>query len=196
MKKRYRTRSVARRLLNYFLKGLLFCGPIIITFYLIIYLLKWTDGLIPVNIPGLGIVIVISFITMVGYFGSGILSKPVFDLFDDVLSKTPGLNRIYNVVKDMIEAMVGDKRTFKEPVLVELSSNGVAKIGFVTQKDLSSIAIEGYVAVYFPHSYAISGDLYMVQIEKLKPIQSNHPLLPFIMSGGVAEFDEDNDHKK
>lgn len=196
MKNNHRTRSLLRKMLNYFLKGLLFCVPVFVTFYIIFIMLSWTDSLIPLKIKGLGFVIVITFITLVGYFGSGILSKPIFDLFDDVLSKTPGINRIYNVVKDMIEAMVGDKRTFKEPVLVEMSSNGIAKLGFVTQKDLSAIAIDGYVAVYFPHAYAISGDLYMVPIDKLKPIQSKYPILPFIMSGGVAELEDMDTHKK
>jgi hypothetical protein len=77
-----------------------------------------------------------------------------------------------------------------------MSYNGIAKLGFVTQKDLSAIAIDGYVAVYFPHAYAISGDLYMVPIDKLKPIQSKYPILPFIMSGGVAELEDMDTHKK
>ena len=179
--------------MQYFLKGLLVCGPVVITAYIVIKLWQWTDNLIPlpIHVPGLSFLLVISAITLVGYVGSGVISKPVFDLLDDTLSRTPGLNKLYNIVKDMVEAMVGDKRSFKEPVMVEMGPDGMCKLGFVTQKDLSAIEIDGYVAVYFPHAYAISGDLFLVKIEKLKSVHSKKPVLPFIMSGGVADLNEE-----
>lgn len=193
MKHKARSRSVSRRLFQYFLKGLLVCGPVVITGYIIVKLWQWTDNLIPLpfTIPGIGFLLVITVITVVGYVGSGVISKPVFDLMDDTLSKTPGLNKLYNIVKDMVEAMVGDKRSFKEPVMVEMGTEGLCKLGFVTQKDLSAIEVDGYVAVYFPHAYAISGDLFLVKTEKLKPVHSKKPVLPFIMSGGVADMNEE-----
>jgi uncharacterized membrane protein len=154
---------------------------------------QWADNLIPlpIDLPGLGFLIIISAIILIGYVGSGVISKPVFDLLDDTLSRTPGLNKLYGIVKDMVEAMVGDKRSFKEPVMVEMGPDGLYKLGFVTQKDLSAIEIDGCVAVYFPHAYAISGDLFLVKTEKLKPVQSKKPVLPFIMSGGVADLNEE-----
>ena len=89
-----------------------------------------------------------------------------------------------------MEAFVGDKKKFTEPVMVEITSTGVLKPGFVTQKDLSSLGLEDHVAVYFPHSYALSGVVYFVPKDKVKPIDKNSGnLMQFIVSGGVTDME-------
>ncbi len=186
-----RQRPISRRLLNYFLKGLLFVLPIFISFYVIYKLLEFLDGLLHIPIPGVGFAIVIGVITLLGYLGTGLLSKPFLDLFEDLMSRTPGLKMIYNSVKDMMEAFVGEKRKFKEPVMVTMSSTGIMKLGFVTQKDLSSIEIDGFVAVYFPHSYNFSGNLYLVPKDKVKPVEGRSAqMMQFIVSGGVTDLED------
>ncbi len=187
----HRQRPLARRLLNYFLKGLIFVLPIFISLYVIYKLLEFLDGLLLIPIPGVGFAIVIVGITILGYLGTGILSKPLLDLFEDLMSRTPGLKLIYNSVKDMMGAFVGEKRKFREPVMVTMSSTGIIKLGFVTQKDLSAIEIDGYVAVYFPHSYNFSGNLYLVPTDKVKPVEGRSAqMMQFIVSGGVTELED------
>jgi uncharacterized membrane protein len=147
----------------------------------------YIDELMPFHIPGVGLAIAISAFTLVGYFGQGVLSKPAFDLFDDLIGRTPGLKLLYNLLKDMTQALVGDKKKFKEPVLVQFTETGLLKLGFVTQKNLDAIKVEGYVAVYFPHSYSFSGNLCLVPFDKVRPVsENNSQLMPFILSGGVS----------
>lgn len=182
-----------RRLFNYFLGGLLISLPIAGTAYVIISAFRLIDNIIDtqyffgLSIPGLGLVLVLSFITFIGFIGEGLLTKPILDFFNHLLEKTPGIKVIYSMMKDFIEAFVGDKKKFTEGVAVEMT-NGIYKLGFVTSKDLSAIQLDGLVAVYFPHSYNFSGNLFLVPKEKIKPLNGNSSeLMKFIVSGGVTD---------
>ena len=89
----------------------------------------------------------------------------------------------------MMNAIVGDEKKFTEPVLVKINDSGIKRIGFVTQKDLSKLTIEGHVAVYFPWSYTFTGNLYIVPIENITPINANPAeVMKFALSGGVSEI--------
>ena len=44
---------------KYFLRGLLFVVPIALTIYIIVISIRWLDGLIPLDIPGLGVLIIL-----------------------------------------------------------------------------------------------------------------------------------------
>lgn len=184
-----------RRLFNFFLAGLLISLPIWGTGYVIYWAFTTIDGIIDTQyffgytIPGLGVLIVLSFITFVGFIGQGLISKQLIDFFDHTLEKTPGIKVIYSMIKDFIEAFVGDKKKFTEGVAVEMT-NGIYKLGFVTSKNLSSIQLEGLVAVYFPHSYNFSGNLFLVPQERIKPLKGNSSeLMKFIVSGGVTDVE-------
>ncbi len=175
-------------LFNLFLKGLLILLPFAVTYGIIKSIVVWLDEFVDVGIPAVGFFIVIVSITLLGWIGSSIITKPLFSLIDDFLSRLPFVKIIYTSVKDFMEAFVGDKRKFNEPVLVELSP-GCYKPGFITQKELSNIHLQGVVAVYFPHSYAFSGNLFLVEKEKVKPFDGNPTeVMKFIVSGGVTNI--------
>ena len=150
-----------KKLINYFLKGLLVCLPVILTYYVVSSIVISVDKIITIDIPGIGFVIVIISVTLIGLVGSSIISKPLFNLMDDFLSSLPFIKIIYTSVKDLMEAFVGEKKKFSKPVIVELSA-GVFKPGFITQDDLIEIKLPELVGVYFPHSYAFSGNLFFV----------------------------------
>lgn len=182
-----------RRLFNYFLGGLLISLPIVGTAYVIISAFQLLDNLIDtqyffgMSVPGLGVLLVLSLITFIGFIGEGLLTKPILDFFDHLLEKTPGVKVIYSMIKDFIEAFVGDKKKFTEGVAVEMT-NGIYKLGFVTSKNLNAIELDGLVAVYFPHSYNFSGNLFLVPKDKIKPLNGNSSeLMKFIVSGGVTD---------
>ena len=88
-----------------------------------------------------------------------------------------------------MEAFVGDKKKFNAPVLVEMSQ-GVFKPGFITKNDLSALNLPGMCAVYFPHSYAFSGNLFLVNNDMVKPFDGNSAdVMKFIVSGGVTHLE-------
>jgi uncharacterized membrane protein len=69
-------------------------------------------------------------------------------------------------------------------------SQGLYKPGFITQNDLSNLNLPGMCAVYFPHSYAFSGNLFLVDKNKVKPFDGNATdVMKFIVSGGVTNLE-------
>ena len=133
--------SKARKLFNYFLKGLLISLPIYATYRIIRGSLETLDAVLAFETKGLGFLIVIFTITLLGIIGSTIFTRPVIDLMDDIFSKIPLVKVIYTSIKDLIEAFVGDKKKFNKPVLVQLTP-GIYKPGFITQDDLEFMGLK------------------------------------------------------
>jgi len=178
-----------KKLINFFLKGLLVCLPILLTYYVVSSVVLSVDKIIPINIPGIGFIVVIVGVTLIGWVGSSIISKPLFNLIDDFLSSLPFIKIIYTSVKDLMEAFVGEKKKFSKPVIVEFTE-GVYKPGFITQDDLLDINLPGLIGVYFPHSYAFSGNLFFIDNAKIKLYEGNPTdFMKFIVSGGVTEIE-------
>lgn len=184
-----------KRFLRYFFQGLLFVIPLAFTIYVIHASVQWIDNIIPrlfgVELfPGVGFLIVIAVVTFVGYLGSTLIAKPAFSVFENFLYKLPIINLIYSSVKDLMGAFVGDKRKFNQPVLVKVNKDfNTYRLGFITQNDLKFIDIPDKVAVYFPHSYNISGNLFIVPREHVTILNaSSSEVMKFIVSGGVSGF--------
>lgn len=177
-----------QKFLNYFLKGLLLVVPVSATVYIIFVTIQWVDGLIPINIPGLGLVIVIVATTIIGMLANTIIAKPLFDLLQGVMKRIPLVNFIYSSLNDVVSAVAGDKKKFNQPVLVPFDETGtLLKPGFVTQEDLSENNLLEYISVYLPHSYNFSGNLFLVKKDKLIPLQGNNSdIMKYIVSAGVS----------
>ncbi|MEN7548638.1 DUF502 domain-containing protein [Rapidithrix thailandica] len=185
-----------KKALGYFIQGALLVTPLAITIYVIVAVFQWIDQLLNFKVPGLGILILTASITLIGYFTSTIVEKSVVDTVDRFILKIPLVNLVYTSVKDLIGAFVGEKKKFKTPVLVQLNKeNNLYRIGFITQHDLSEIQIKDKVAVYLPHSYNISGNLYIVPKENIQIIDGvpSSQVMKFIVSGGVSDLDSQVD---
>ena len=179
-----------RRIISYFFRGLLFLIPLAITSYIIYQLFLFLDNLIPVPIPGIGILVVLALITFVGYLASLFFTKPLFDWFERGVFKIPFVSLLYTSIKDLMGAFVGEKKKFSSPVIVEISES-LSRLGFITQEDLSSIGQPDFVAVYFPHSYNVSGNVYLVKKDKVKHLKGvkSSDVMKFMVSGGVSPLE-------
>jgi uncharacterized membrane protein len=175
-------------LLGYFMRGLLLVVPFALTIYIISLALNFIDGLIGIKIPGLGITILLTSITFFGYLGSTLLVKSVFDLTENLIIRLPFINTIYSSLKELTSAFVGNKKKFDKPVLVTMNREAqLHKLGFVTQQDLKAMNLPGSIAVYVPHSYNFSGDLFILPKEAVTAVDiSSTEIMKFIVSGGVA----------
>ncbi|SFC05699.1 Uncharacterized membrane protein [Flexibacter flexilis DSM 6793] len=182
--------KIFNRTARYFLQGLLFAVPIAVTGYVIVSFFRWVEGLIPVKdqFTGLGTLIIFAGLTFLGFLGSSFLTRRVFQLFDKLLNSLPLVKIIYSSLKDLISAFVGEEKKFNQAVLVTLNPEAeLQKIGFITQQDLSRLGVVDKVAVYLPHAYAVSGDLFVVPARNVAPIDvDSSDIMKFIVSGGVA----------
>jgi uncharacterized membrane protein len=192
-----------RRIVNFFLQGLLFVVPIAVTLYVLIRSILWIDGLLPfqipvkipglnqIEIPGLGLLVIFSVIAFIGFLGSRYIRNPFFVYLEKWIERAPLTKLIYTSVKDLINAFVGEKKSFNHPVMVLVQKDAqVHRIGFITKEDISELGVsKEMVAVYLPFSYGFNGQLVIVPRENVKQINaSGTDMMKFIISGGVTEI--------
>jgi uncharacterized membrane protein len=200
-----------KRIFNYFLQGIIILAPITITIWAVFSLFSVIDNILP-NIlgfilpdswstdgegnfrtfPGLGFILVISLVILVGWISGSFFVARIVSLLDHALENTPGIKFIYSSVKDFLEAFAGNKRKFTIPVLVNVDGPDVWRMGFITHSDCVKFDLPGYMAVYVPHSYAISGIVYIVPPGKIKILDHTRPAdaMKFAVSGGVSDVAE------
>ena len=182
-----------KKFINYFLQGLLYIVPISVTLYVVYWTFIKIDGILPFQFPGLGLIAIIALITFIGFAGSAIIASPINSFYQGLLKKAPLLQTIYTSMKDLMRTFVGKKKGFDQAVLIKLYENStIERIGFITNEDLSSLGIKGgKILVYLPHSYAFSGQLFVVEKSYITPIdKSSSEIMKLIVSGGVTEIEK------
>jgi uncharacterized membrane protein len=192
-------------------QGVVVLAPIGVTIWVVVSLFNWVDNFLPnllhfilpvqfaeVNgqvpkVTGLGFLVAITLVLLVGWLSSLFFVERLMSIFDKLLEKTPGVKIIYSSVKDFLEAFAGNKKKFDEPVLVNVDSTDVWRIGFITQKSTEHFGMKEFVTVYVPHSYAISGITYIVSPERIKKMPKGvnaGEAMKYVVSGGVTTVDE------
>jgi uncharacterized membrane protein len=195
-----------KKIMNYFLQGLLYIAPFGITAYIIYVTFNYLDNLLDdilgkflkTDIPGLGLVVIFFFLVLVGIIGQSIIAHPFKVLFKRVLEKTPLLKLIYSAMNDLFSAFVGKEKKFNKPVIVLVNPiSNLEKMGFLTEEDLSKLDEKDKVAVYFPHSYNFSGELFIVPRNQVRVLDINPAVaMKFIVSGGVSDIYEGKEVSK
>ncbi|MDD2792589.1 MAG: DUF502 domain-containing protein [Sediminibacterium sp.] len=201
-------KSFLKRLLQFFLQGLIVLAPIGITTYVVVRIFNLVDDILPniirvfapaliridaegnlIKIPGLGFLVFIGVVLLVGWLSNLFAISRLVSLFDSLLEKTPGIKFIYSSVKDFLEAFAGNKKKFDKPVLVNVDATDVWRIGFVTQHSAAHFGLETHVTVYVPHSYAISGITYLVPKDRVRPLDQvgAADAMKYVVSGGVTD---------
>ncbi|PLX23085.1 MAG: hypothetical protein C0597_01440 [Marinilabiliales bacterium] len=192
-----------KRILGYFFQGLLYLAPLGITIFVLYKSFVLLDGLfkpflnqiLGINIPGLSLLIVFLLVAILGFTGQTIIARPFKKLVNHLINKAPLVKVIYSSIRDLLSAFVGKEKKFNQPVLVKVNTiSELEKLGFITQEDVSQLGVAGdKVAVYFPHSYNFSGELFIVPSEHVKKIDAPPAdVMKFIVSGGVANYENEN----
>jgi len=185
-----------KKLLNYLIEGLLYVAPLGITVYIIYSLFTFIDSLlieqinsfIGVKIPGLGFLTLLIFLIIIGLIGRTIIAQPIKYLFKKIINGIPLLKFVYDAFNDLFTAFVGKEKKFSQPVLVKVNLNSdLEKLGFITEENLELFDEKDKVAVYFPHSYNFSGELFIVPRANIKALDINSSdVMKFIVSAGLS----------
>ncbi len=186
-----------RNIISYMLRGLLLLAPIFVTLYIIYKLFividdsvnDFLENIFDERFRGLGIFILLTLITLMGYLSSSLFFRPLFIMVEHAIGRAPLVNIIYTSLKDFVAAFLSDKKKFNQPVVVNINGNpDFQKLGFITRDDLSLIGLKGKVAVYLPHSYNFSGNLFIVDAKSVTKLDVPvTEFMKFIVSGGVTE---------
>jgi len=142
--------SLAARLRNYFITGIIVLIPLGFTLYLTIFLISISSKLIPeeinpnsylpFSIPGIEIALSIIFITLIGFISLSYIGKRILKIINDLLKKIPFLRTIYSAIGQMTETFANNKGKKKSVVLVQYPSKGSWAVGFATKDNKGEIS--------------------------------------------------------
>ena len=171
-----------------FFEGLFLLVPVVVTIVVVLKVFEIIDGWLKIPIPGLGFLITIILITLAGRLASNVFFRGALGSLENILTRTPFIKLVYTSLKDLIEAFMGEKKRFDQPVMVTLTPGGHAEaIGFVTRKSMDMFGLADHVAVYFPQSYNFAGNLLVVPKDQFRPLDAeSSEVMAFIVSGGVS----------
>lgn len=200
-----------KKIIQYFLQGLLIIAPLAITIYAIYWVISTVDGWVPIfreavkdaqgNVVsyevknyGLGFLVILVAIITIGYLSSFFIQSKLFNLFDHWLEKTPGIKFIYTSTRDFFEAFAGDKKRFNKAVLANVFAEDVWIIGFMTDEEMHKFELGAdKVSVYVPQAYNFAGQLYILPRSKVKKINniSSGEAMKYAVTGGVVDLTDE-----
>jgi uncharacterized membrane protein len=146
---------IVSRLRNYFLTGLVVAGPVAVTLWLIWWFVTWVDNLVrpifpvavrpetylPVNIPGLGLIIVLVALTLLGFLTANFVGSKLVGFGESLLNRMPIVRPIYRTTKQIFETLFSSSdSSFRHVGLVEFPGPGMWSLVFLTQPPTAEIA--------------------------------------------------------
>lgn len=168
-----------------FVKGLVVVLPIIAAVYVLIWLVRISEGgikglllfVIPEKyyIHGMGFLLMVIIIFSVGLLMYPWLTRKLLNGTDLLLRKIPIFGIIYSPARDLMDVLGGDmKQELGQVVLVQVPNTNLKAVGFVTRDKLDNLPKgfpkEGHVVVFMPWSYQIGGFCFIVPREAVLPI--------------------------
>lgn len=190
-----------KQVLRYFIQGLIITVPIGVTVLVLTKIFFWIESWFsemkvivhPAADPFIVIAIVLVFVVLAGIFASNVFARFFLNESSKLIEKIPVIRHIYSPVKDFTGAFLGNKKSFKHPVLITTNVEAnIREIGFITDDDLNELGLgKEYCAVYVPMSYSISGRLLIVPKDNVATLDVNATdAMKFVVSGGVSEVDQ------
>jgi uncharacterized membrane protein len=140
--------SVAGRIRNYFLTGLVVAGPLAITVWLIWSIITWVDGFVtpiippayrpesylPWPIPGTGLIIAIVALTLLGFLTANLVGRTLVGWGEELLGRMPIVRPIYKTMKQIFESLFSKSgSSFRKVALVEFPAPGMWSLVFLSQ---------------------------------------------------------------
>jgi uncharacterized membrane protein len=181
--------SMATRLRNNFLTGLIICAPMAITIYLTWTFIHWADSWVKpyipdrynpeaylkFAIPGTGLLIALVFITLVGFLGRNLIGRSIVGYSENILNRMPLVRTVYKSTKQIFETVLKEQgSSFKKVGLIEFPRAGTWALVFVSTDAKGEIAAklndsgEEMVAVFLaPTPVPTAGFLMFVPRSKL-----------------------------
>jgi uncharacterized membrane protein len=208
-----RTRASARvRLRNYFLTGLIVAGPLTITLYITWWFITWVDGWVkplvparylpetylPFPIPGIGVVIAFTGLTLLGFLTANLVGKTLINLGELVLSRMPVVRGIYKGTKQVFETIFSANGTsFRTVGLVQFPVKGTWSLVFISTTAgpelIDRLPPAGdYVGVFLPctPNPTTGFFFYLPRGDVIELSMSVDDAAKLVMSAGVIQSDE------
>ncbi len=187
---------------KYFVTGLLIWVPALITIFFLRLFFSMGDRfllLLPeslhvssyvgINIPGYGILLLLSSVLVTGVLAKNIFGKIIVQCSEALLSRVPLVRSIYYGVKRSLQVFFTTNKAFHEVVLVEYPRKGSWSVAFVTDRSPSQTLFdEDMVMLFVPTTpNPTSGYILIVPYKDVRVLDmSIDDAIQFIISLGTA----------
>lgn len=193
---------------RYFLSGLLAWIPILVTLFVINFVIGLITGVYhtvierlhlthvlgEINIPGFGILVTLLVIFFTGVLTANFVGKKLVEWWNIFIGKIPLVRSIYQGVKQVLETMFGSKgQAFRKVYLVEYPRKGLWTIAFQTGRGNevfnSHISQSSVVTLFVPTTpNPTSGFIFLAREEEVIPLDiSVDQALKYVISLGVVQ---------
>lgn len=173
---------------QYFVTGLLALLPAGITIYIAYVIIAFVDSIVgvilPVNIPGLGLVVALLIITGFGVLVDHLAGQYLIDVLDRSLRRIPILRGIYDASKQIVSTIFDKNASaFKRVVEVPFPVGGSGSVlAFVVQEATA----DGRVGVFVPFSPPTAGLLLFYDPSSVRSTGlSVEQAMRILLSGGT-----------
>lgn len=196
---------------RYFITGTLTIIPIIVTWWIVSWLLRFlsstgrpivnqmSDAIAPF-MPQVAevlrdslfqsvvsIILVVGIMILLGWIATRVLGKRVIEAFDKLINRIPLVRLIYNSMKRLISALQKQPDHVQRVVLIEFPSPEMKTVGLVTRTFIDKDTGRKVAAVYVPTTpNPTSGYLEIVPLDRI--VSTNWTIdeaMTFIISGGA-----------
>ena len=182
--------SVASRLRNYFLTGLILVGPIYITINLTWWFINWVDDVVrpfipvglrtetylPFRVPGYGLIIALFALTLLGFLTANLVGRTLVEFGENLLNRMPIVRPIYKTMKQIFETLFSKSgSSFRKVALVEFPA-GMWSLVFLSSPPSADIAAR------------LPGSEYRVVLHAVHA-QPDHRLLLLCAAREIIELD-------
>ncbi len=194
------------RLRGYFLAGVLVVAPVGITLWLSWLVLTFIDArvtplipaaynpntYVPFGIPGLGVLVLIFFITLTGALTRLLLGRWIVHGGEHLVGRMPVVRSVYSATKQIVETVLAHQsEAFRQAVLFEYPRRGSWAIGFVTGKtigEVQNVTEDEVVNVFLPTTpNPTSGYLLFLPRRELVVLSMTvEDAIKMVISGGIV----------
>ena len=198
--------SVAAKLRNYFLAGIIVTAPVVITIYVSWQFFDYVDQnfkalippqynpetYLPFSLPGLGLLVMFVIITAIGAIAANFVGRALVRTGERILARMPIVRNIYSALKQVFETVFADKsKAFREVVLIEYPRKGSWALGFATGEttgEVQHVIDDEVVNVFLPTTpNPTSGYLLFLPRRDVTFLSMNiEDGIKMVISGGVV----------
>ena len=209
--------SIAGRIRNYFLTGLILVGPLYITVSLTWWFINWVDDAVrpfipvayrpetylPVQIPGLGLIIAFLTLTILGFLTANLVGRSLVEAGENILNRMPIVRPIYKSLKQIFETLFSKTgSSFRRVALVEFPSPGMWSLVFLSQPASADIAARlpetEHIAAFMPCTpNPTTGFFFYVPRRDIIELDiSVEAAMTLLMSAGMVQPGGDRDQQR
>lgn len=193
---------------RYFVTGLLIWVPLVITVWVLSFLVNTLDQsllLLPeawqpervlgIYIPGLGVLMTLIVIFATGVLAANILGQRLVSLWEAMLARIPFVKSVYSSVKQVSDTLFSSSgQAFRKALLVQYPRQGAWTIAFLTGRPGGEVVTHlpgDYVSVYVPTTPNPTSGFFLMmpRSDVIELDMSVDAALKYIISMGVVPPD-------